>query len=93
MTRLAASGGGESSLRAHRVLCVVLGLLSLPVLVLCHLALTDIGRGESDLSAEWTVVLIALPLLAAHVLASLTLLGRGWRPPDRSRRVRRPRNG
>jgi hypothetical protein len=64
------------SLRTHRIVCAVLGALALPTLLLCHLALTDIRHGESDLAAEWTVLRIGLLVLTAFVVATLTLLPR-----------------
>jgi len=49
---------------------LVLGVLSLAVLVLERLALTDIVHGEPDVTLEWSVVNAAfLPILAFHALA------------------------
>lgn len=50
---------------------IALGLCGLSILaiVLSHLALTDIWRGEGDLSLEWSVLRVAM---------GLVLVSQGW---------------
>ena len=69
---------GTASLR----FCRTLGLLSILALAVAHLALTDIARGEGDLTAEWTALRVAaLVILASQVTTLWTLrrLTSSWR--------------
>jgi hypothetical protein len=59
-----------------RVAWVSLGfaVISLLAMIASHLALTDISRGEGDLSGEWRTLQIGfLIILAFHVSAVVTL--------------------
>ena len=62
------------SLRKTTALTLALGVASAVVLLVSHLALTDIRRGEGDLRLEWTLLQIgAFVTIAFHVAAFVTL--------------------
>jgi hypothetical protein len=65
--------------------CISLGITSLITLGLSHLALTDIGHGEGDLSLEWNILRISAAVLTAFIISTFVTL-------RASARARPPRN-
>jgi len=64
-------------IRIHRgllVVCSALSLLALAAAVLSHLALTDIARGEADLTSEWAVLRASAVVVIGLCLAALALV-------------------
>lgn len=57
-----------------------LGILSSLALALSHLALTDIGHGEGDLSLEWSALRVSALVLAAFVVSTFVTLRTLTRP-------------
>ena len=58
------------------LLTLVLGFASLIAIGISHLALTDIWRGETDTTLEWTALrLAAVVIVAFHGCALITM----WR--------------
>lgn len=54
---------------------LALGVLSIVAIGMCHLALTDIYHGESDLTLEWRILQIGFAtILLFHASAFYTLL-------------------
>jgi hypothetical protein len=51
-----------------------LGIASIVALGFSHLALTDIGHGEGDLTLEWTVLRIAALVFIAFILSTFASL-------------------
>jgi hypothetical protein len=51
-----------------------LGVASIVALGFSHLALTDIGHGEGDLTLEWTVLRIAALVFIAFILSTFACL-------------------
>ncbi len=51
-----------------------LGIASIVALGFSHLALTDIGHGEGDLTLEWTILRIAALVLIAFILSTFASL-------------------
>ena len=56
------------------MICGTLGIFALLALVASHLALTDISRGEEDLTNEWAIVQVSFVLIAAFAGATCSLL-------------------
>lgn len=52
------------------------GCLALLGVALSHLALTDISRGEANVSAEWTVVQLSAAIVVAFIISATLLLYR-----------------
>jgi len=61
-------------------LTAVLSLLTIALVVLGHLALTDIVKGEADVRLEWAVLRGAAVIEVALALAALALLRRRSAP-------------
>lgn len=61
---------------AHKLTAITLslGILASLALVLSHLALTDIGHGEGDLTLEWGVLRASALILAAFILSTFVTL-------------------
>ncbi len=53
-----------------------MGLASLLLMLVCHLALTDIWHGEGDLSMEWRFLQVAFLFIGLFHLLALTTLAR-----------------
>ena len=62
---------------SRRSVAVSLGLalLSAAAILVAHLALTDIYRGEGDLTLEWRVLQIAFATIIAFHLFALVTMG------------------
>jgi hypothetical protein len=58
---------------------IVLGVLSLMAGLITHLALTDIYRGEADVTLEWNVVRICALVLLVFISLALNTLRRALR--------------
>ena len=71
---------------AAAVAAVTLGFLAIATMVLAALALTDIARGEPDLTLEWAVVKLAVVVVI--VSQGLSLLAIGSLLASRRRRER-----
>lgn len=63
-------------LQAVRRLSFVLGLLSCLAIIAAHLALTDIYRGEADVTLEWNVVRISFLIIVAFHVSALVVITR-----------------
>jgi hypothetical protein len=50
---------------------LVLGGLALLAVVVCHLALTDIGHVEGDLTGEWRVLQIGFLVIIAALVSTV----------------------
>jgi len=55
---------------------IALGVLSFIALILSHLALTDIARGEGDVSLEWSVLRVCFALVLFFIAAAILTLRR-----------------
>jgi hypothetical protein len=64
------------TLRAHAIVAIVLGVLSIVAVGFDHLALTDIAHGEPDVSQEWLVVRASALVVLLFTALSLTTLVR-----------------
>jgi len=53
-----------------------LGLASIVAVLISHLALTDIYRGEGDLSQEWNVLRFCFGVIVAFQVYALITLSR-----------------
>jgi len=53
---------------------ITLGVVSLVALLPMHMALTDIGRGELDLTLEWWTVRVAVLVILAWKVVGLWTL-------------------
>jgi hypothetical protein len=60
--------------RGLRAVTTGLGILSSLAIVLSHLALTDIGHAEGDLSLEWGVLRVSALVLAAFIVSTFVML-------------------
>ncbi len=60
-----------NNLRMYSKITLFLAGLSLVAFLFCHLALTDINHGETDLSLEWTVLRIAAIIFLAFIISTL----------------------
>lgn len=67
------------SIRAWIRLSIGLAVMSLAALVLAHLALTDIHRGEEDLTLEWTALRICFGVFFLFIAVSGQTLLRAYR--------------
>jgi hypothetical protein len=53
---------------------MILGVVSVAAVAISNLALIDIYHGEKDVTLEWTMLRLCLPLNAAfHIFALVTL--------------------
>ncbi|MBN1461242.1 MAG: hypothetical protein JXA57_17070 [Armatimonadetes bacterium] len=66
-------------LRKAGLVSGILGIAAIAAIVLAFLALSDIGRGEPDLSLEWNVVRVAFLVVAAFIVSAIVLLVRIFR--------------
>lgn len=69
-------GEEDMPLQAVRRLSFVLGLLSCLAIIAAHLALTDIYRGEADVTLEWNVVRISFLIIVAFHVSALVVITR-----------------
>ena len=61
-------------LRKSIIFSIGLGVLSIVAIVISHLALTDIGHGEGDLTLEWQALQVAFAVIILfHISAFITL--------------------
>ena len=65
-----------AGLRKSIKTALALGVLSFIALVLSHLALTDIARGEGDVSLEWSVLRVCFVLVLLFIAAATVTLRR-----------------
>ncbi len=63
-------------LKIQIYITMTLGVLSLIAGIFSHLALTDIGHGEPDLTVEWTVLRVSALLFLMFLLLTLATLKR-----------------
>lgn len=68
-----------TGLRRAVQLSLVFGGLSILAVVVSHLALTDIGHGEADLSLEWGVLRAAFLVMVLFQVSALVTLSRVFR--------------
>ena len=73
-----------SKLRNSARLTVGIGIVSVLAIVLCHLALTDIGHGDEDVELEWTIVQLGFAVILAFHAAALVTAYYALRSPSRS---------
>jgi glucan phosphoethanolaminetransferase (alkaline phosphatase superfamily) len=59
------------NLKMHAKITLFLAGLSLIAFLFCHLALTDINHGETDLSLEWTILRIAAVIFLAFIVSTV----------------------
>jgi hypothetical protein len=60
-----------NNLKIFSKITLCLAGLSLVALLFCHLALTDIYHGETDLSLEWTILRIAAVIFLAFIISTV----------------------
>ncbi len=70
------------SLRKTTAFTLALGAASTLVLLVSHLALSDIRRGEADLRLEWTILQVGAFVIIAFHVATFVTLRRVRRFPD-----------
>ena len=60
-----------NKLKKYSKITLFLAGFSLVALLFCHLALTDIHHGETDLSLEWTILRIAAIIFLAFMISTV----------------------
>ncbi len=69
-------------IKTHIIVSGCLGVLTIFALGASHLALTDIGHGEGDLSLEWSVLRVSFLVISGFLAATAALLPRVWKLAD-----------
>jgi len=60
-----------NKLKMYSKITLFLAGFSLVAFFCCHLALTDINHGETDLSQEWAVLRIAAIIFLAFIISTV----------------------
>lgn len=60
-----------NKLKMYSKITLFLAGFSLVAFLFCHLALTDINHGETDLSLEWAVLRIAAIIFIAFIISTV----------------------
>ena len=73
-----------SKLKKSARLTVAIGIASVLAIVLCHLALADIGHGDEDVELEWAIVQIGFAVILIFHVAALRTAYYALQAPNRS---------
>ena len=60
-----------NKLKKYSKITLFLAYFSLVAFLFCHLALTDIYHGETDLGLEWTILRIAAIIFLAFIISTV----------------------
>lgn len=63
-----------NNLKKYSIVTMILLALSVLALIMSHLALTDIYKGEGNLTLEWSVLRIAAIIFVAFIISTVFTL-------------------